>query len=1512
MSDRMAYPLSQEQQKIWFQYSLNPDLPVYNIAQLFDIAGPLCLDRFSAAVRQVVRRHPALTVRFHEQDGQMRQTPDPAAVDGPELLRCHPGCSDRADALALVEDLALRPFDLNASLPCRIDIVPFGPEQYLIGFCIHHIVFDGWSSSIFFNDLNDVYRSLQAGDPIALDAPENDYRGYVSWQADIRQKDAVAEQNAYWLDYLNGVTPLLELPVKKRRGHRFDYRGACEVLPLPEDIQHAVGGLARQHGVTPFCIFLTVFSILLQRYSRQQGFCIGYPSANRAMPDSERIVGMFTNTLVHRVEFDPGVTFSQLLAANYASLIDAQENEGVQFEKVLETLGITRDSAFNPLFQVIFLVQDRREAGLQLAGADVEQVRSPVSTAKFDLNLAIDIDSQGTRGVIEYASSVFEADEIRQLWRHYVQLLGSFCRDADQAVGTPALDDKASAGAIAAAVAQTTAQVSIHRRFEQMAGMHADAIAVECGEERLTYAQLDARAGHLSLRLLRHGVTPGTLIGLSMPRGVDLIVGMLAILKAGCGYLPLDPGYPADRLHYMIEDAGCTLAIVAGDATAAMLGSAVAVIAVDGAGDAGDRQPVASVDVAAASVAYCIYTSGSTGKPKGVFISHHNVVRLFDQTRQWFDFDHRDVWTLFHSYSFDFSVWEIFGALLHGGRLVVVPYEVSRSPQDFRALLKARGVTVLNQTPSAFLQLSHVETSECDAADRLDALRHVIFGGEALNLQSLAAWARRYGSEQPQLINMYGITETTVHVTYRRIGMADIESQTRSLIGVPIPDLSIHLFDDAGNPVPAGVAGEIYVGGAGLAIGYHRRDELNRERFVSMTSSDGTVHRLYRSGDLAKRHLDGELEYIGRIDHQVKVRGHRIEIGEIEAQLLLLDDIAQATVLVKADTIGQERLVAWIVAAHGCMPGRAGIRQALATALPAFMIPQDILIVDHIPLTQNGKVDRAVLLAMPVPLALDTQTYEAAGTVRQQQILAAWQAVLQLDRIGIHDNFFSIGGDSIRAVMVAQHCKRQGVPVGVIDLLNHQTIAELAAHSWTKPSLVTAAAGPVLAAASPARERLLQQLQLRQPVYPVSGMQGIIFERYRQHAGDGEGTFHVQQSYRFADSRPDSDAMHAAIAQLVNAHPVLRTVALRADDGQWLQYIETDMVPPLVVHDLRGLPAGAGQEHWIAQFVQQDRRAPFSCDGPSAPLLRFNWFQLSDTSFEIFMSIHHGIDDGWGNQLFLSQLFELYLAIRDGVPGTVPRQANVMLEYVALEQRNASDPGHLQFWARQAGPADAGAWPGIGGNAEKNNPPVEGLLAAEVTMRLDRGARQRHCTLRALLITILQKTVSRTLNRPCPRMGIVMNGRKDELSDPLHSLGLFWNMLPLRLSAGTFDERVAGNHRTLLDMEKFSAFPSDLVNAAEGDGGEAQVTFNFVNFHNGTQYGGSDQLTLLKKYGHDKFHYPLNIFVSFEAATNQLYLKIESDGEFIHRTAVQNVMDAYMADLTRMSVSFVELGKQAA
>jgi len=702
-----------------------------------------------------------------------------------------------------------------------------------------------------------------------------------------------------------------------------------------------------------------------------------------------------------------------------------------------------------PLFRVLL-------ATSSLVSAEGDGEIEIADEVRAQCDLVLSLRSCGIQPALEaeYDSELYKHETVERILAQFTFLIDALDTLLDQSIDRIPLWCPEEALSLIQEIASHGSGFPVtqcmHQRFEEQVRKTPDAVAVVLpGDARrqFTYSQLNARANRLARYLHSKGVGPDVLVGLYLDRTPDLIVALLAILKAGGAYLPIDLSYPAERVAFMLSDSEAPVVITDSQTARKMPPqTGTAVVCMDE--DEGTWSSLSSENpcsnVTPENLAYSIFTSGSTGKPKGVLITHANVSRLFDATQPWYHFSEQDTWTFFHSSAFDFSVWEIWGALIYGGRLIIVPFADSRSPERFYEVLAAEHVTVLNQTPSAFRQL--VGVAETRPGDRLDKLRLVIFGGEALNLQSLAPWFDKYGDVMPQLVNMYGITETTVHVTYRPLTSSDLSEAPGSVIGKPIPDLQLYVLDAGLQPVPVGVPGEMFVGGAGVARGYLKRDALTSERFVQNPFSGREGDKLYRSGDLARRLPGGDLEYMGRVDQQVKIQGFRIELGEVQSAVTRQPSVREAFVVAREACDGEKVLVAYVVPACGQVPGVDKLRRALQATLPGYMVPSRFVFLDQLPLTPNGKVDRAALPAALVRRSEMEQPFRAPQTEMERDIAGIYKEVLNLDKVGVDDNFFDLGGNSLR--LAEAHSRLQKLVdrrFSVAELFAHTTVRKLAA-----------------------------------------------------------------------------------------------------------------------------------------------------------------------------------------------------------------------------------------------------------------------------------------------------------------------------------------------------------------------------------------------------------------------------------------------------------------------------------
>ncbi|GES28793.1 non-ribosomal peptide synthetase [Streptomyces angustmyceticus] len=1010
----------------------------------------------------------------------------------------------------------------------------------------------------------------------------------------------------------------------------------------------------------------------------------------------------------------------------------------------------------------------------------------------------------------------------------------------------------------------------LHETFAAAAATWPERVAVSDGRRHLTYAELDGAANRLAHRLIALGAGPEQLVALCSTRTVDLVVGVLGILKSGAGYLPLDPRYPLERLRATVTDAGCSLAV--GDEVPDLGLTTVAPAQDDLAGEPGTA-PATGAEPG--HTAYVIYTSGSTGKPKGVVVTHANAARLFTVTAEEFGFGPDDVWTMFHSIAFDFSVWELWGALLHGGRVVVVPYELSRDPEAFVRLLVDEHVTMLSQTPSAFRQLA-------TAAEALGfpetALRAVVFGGEKLEPAILKRWVERYGDDRPRLINMYGITETTVHVTLRPLTRADFDDR-RSPIGTPLADLTLHVLDEQLRPVAPGEEGELYVGGAGVARGYLNRPELTRERFLPDPFAPGG--RLYRTGDLAERGADGEVYYHGRADGQVQMRGFRIELGEIEATVLAHPDVREAVVLLREDEPGMQALVCYSVGRGGTGPDdlRAALREHAAERLPAHMVPSAFVPMAALPMTPNGKLDRAALPRPEAPAAAPATGGRAPADGVETRLAEIWAEALGVPAVGLDDNFFAIGGDSMRAIPMVARAKEAGLPVTVVALFANPTVSALAEYCRTQEQPVAA---PVVEETAPEADDdrfLAAAPDGVEAAYPASALQqGIIFH---SKLSNDPTLYHDLESVRVRGPL-DLGALRRALDALVGRHEILRTSFDLGTHRQVVQYVHTAAEVPLtVVTPAEGLSPDAALRAWW----REQWRNRF--DLTQAPLLRVHVLPHGEEDFHLAVSTHHSILDGWSFALLMTELLTGYDREMTGRPAYADDERPLPYrEFVALEAREATSDTARAYWTRVLdgatatrlpAPAEAPTAAADAAGSRDLGPDVTVVFAPELVQRVAERAAALGTPVKSLFLAAHLRALGRLAGTEDVVTGLVSGGRPEAASAE-STLGLFLNSVPLRVDLAGKDsaDLVRAAFAAEQDMMPHRRYPLSRI-SRDVKGAPFEVLFNFTVFG---VVDSLEDLMLLKAtdwWLSDRNSFPVSVEIGRMTGSDQWKLDITVD-----------------------------------
>ncbi|WP_143541231.1 non-ribosomal peptide synthase/polyketide synthase, partial [Rhodococcus sp. D-1] len=1367
-------PLSLAQQRMWFLNRFEPASAVNNVPAAIRISGALDVAALDAAVIDVVGRHESLRTVYPDVDGVGYQD----VLDVQDVVVDLSPVSITEDRLAAgVAELATVGFDVTSEVPLRAKLFKVGDSEYVLVFVVHHISTDGFSMGPLTRDVMVAYEARTRASVPAWTPLPVQYADYSLWQREVLgseddPRSVIAKQIAFWSDALADLPEQLDLPADRPRPEVASGRGAEVEFDIDATLHEAVNSIAHSSNSTPFMVVHAALAVVLSRLSATTDIAIGTPIAGRGEAQLDDLIGMFVNTLVLRTEVDPSMSFTDLLASAREVDLQAFAHADVPFERVVEVLDPVRSQARHPLFQVALTFQNHEQTTLELGDLEVSIESADLALAKFDLQLTLTERTDeagapaGMSASLTYATDLFDESTVVEFGDRLVRTFRAVTADPTVAVGDVDilvdgernLLSRFSAGQIDRGVDST-----LSAWFDDAAARFGDRVAVRFGGESLSYGELSVRANRLARRLIAQGCGPESLVAVALPRSADLVVALLAVVKSGAGYLPVDPSYPADRVEFMLADAA-PVAAISWSGRELVLPAGLPVVDIDAVDVSEfDGSVVSDADRVAplrsSNVAYVIYTSGSTGRPKGVQVPHTTVAKLFANTESVYGFDESDVWTMFHSYAFDFSVWELWGPLLYGGTLVVVDYVTSRSPEQFLELLAAERVTVLNQTPSAFYQLAEADrlASESGRAAEL-SLRWVVFGGEALELRRLSDWYGRRGDFAPTLVNMYGITETTVHVSHRVLDAALVADASASVVGQAISGLQVFVLDTRLAPVPVGVAGEMYVSGVQLARGYLGQAGLTSTRFVANPFNAGEV--LYRTGDVASWNSAGDLEYLGRADDQVKIRGFRIEIGEIESAVLADVSVAQTAVVVREDSPGDQRLVAYVVPAAGVSVSVDDVRTGVGSLLPEYMVPSAFVVLDSIPLTVNGKLDRR---ALPVP-SLQVAVFRAPTSVVEEVVAQTFADVLGVERVGLDDDFFALGGNSLIATQVTSRLGQAlDASVSVRELFEASTVEALAARLGShvgggSRAALTAQVRPVRVPLSLAQQRMwfLNQLDT-------------------SSAGNN-----VPVAITLTGEL-DVSGLEQAVADVIGRHEVLRTVYPEVD-GVGYQKI----VAPADV-DVN-LAATSVSDSEIVSEVTNFVAAGF--DVTAEVPLRAKLFQIKADEHVLVFVVHHISTDGFSMGPLTRDVMTAYYARTNG---QAPTWTPLPVQYAdySLWQREVlgseDDPQsviaqQITYWAQALdGVPEQLNLPG-----DRARPAVfsgqgatfEFSIGQELHERLISVGREHNASMFMVVHAALASLLARLSGTTDINIGAPMAGRGESELDDL--IGMFVNTLVLR------------------------------------------------------------------------------------------------------------------------------------
>ena len=1418
-ADRSApLPTSFAQRRLWFIDQLEGGSSQYHIPVALRLDGRLDRAALQHALDAIVVRHEVLRTTYTEDGaGQVVAAAHSVALAADDLSGL--GNDERqAELRRLAAEDAARPFDLQRDLMLRARLVRMAPEQHALLVTLHHIAADGWSMGIIVREFGALYAAFSAAQASPLAALPLQYADYAQWQRTRLDDGAMARQLDYWQARLQGLPQVHSLPLDHARPAQQRFEGRLHAQTIAPALLGRLKALTQEHDATLFMVLQSAFALLLARWSNETDIVIGSPIAGRPHRDLEGLVGLFVNTLVLRSQVDLDGGFGMLLAQSRAALLDAYAHQDLPFEKLVDALKPERSLAHAPLFQVMFSMQNNEAAELRLPGLQASSMAGSHVVAKFDLELSAGESADGLALVWNYAASLFDQPTIARMADSFAALLEAIVAAPSRPVGELEIVSAADARQLAtwnATALPYPGHACIHQLFEAQAERTPDATALVCGDTRLSYRELNAAANRIAHRLRAEGVGPDTMVGLCVERSVEMVAGVFGILKAGGAYVPLDPAYPRARLEYMLGDCAPCLVLTQAHLLGATPVPAELALCLDDpaqfAGQPDSDIEAGAIGLAPSHLAYVIYTSGSTGQPKGVMSERGGLVNRIVWMQDTYRLDASDRVLQKTPFSFDVSVWELTWPFIAGASLVMAKPEGHKDPEYLADLIEDEGITVLHFVPSMLgAMLDSGRWGGCGS------VRQVFCSGEALPFAVQRQFQECHGAA---LHNLYGPTEASIDVSHYT-ARADYRNGVVP-IGRPIQNTVLRVLNPKLCETPIGVAGELHIGGVGLARGYLNRPDLTAERFITTASGE----RLYKTGDIARFLPDGNLEYLGRADHQVKLRGLRIELGEIESRLRSLDGVGDAVVVARGQGADM-RLAAYVQAAVAAADQAAfcaGLQAGLHATLPEFMVPADFMVLERFPLSANGKLDRKQLPAIDHGARIAATHVAPAGPL-ETLLCGLWAEALGLARVGAEDNYFAIGGDSIKAIALVAAMKAAGLAVSVRDLFTARTVRALAllaaGNAAAGAAQVEVAPFAMLTAAENAELAVLREAHLLEDAYPLTRLQqGMVLHH---QLDEQSGAYHDVLNVRVREPLA-LPALRAALEGMVAAHPVLRTVyALNGERPLQLVYQHGET-------HLEVLDAGAGGEAhamaFIAELVESERRGTIQFE---RALWKVILVRIDASQFQFIFSFHHSILDGWSVASLNTELFNRYHALAANGAAPQPGLPLPYRYYVQQEQQALADESARRYWAALLDGAPLPSWSGRprGATASLAVPIGTATSARLAALARSLGVQEKSVLQAAHLVLLSMLTGQADV-----LTSVVVNGRPERAGADL-TLGLFLNSLPLRLrvDGGSWRELVCRVEEAGAAAQPFRHYPLAQIQSDSRIDLSGSL-FNFTSFH---------------------------------------------------------------------------------
>jgi amino acid adenylation domain-containing protein len=1375
-------PLSFAQQRLWFMDQLEPGSSLYNVSAAVRLSGQLDIEALQQTLDETVRRHESMRTTFALVEEKPVQVISPAGrVNLPITdLSTEEEETREARARQLAEEEAQRPFDLSRGPLLRTQLLRLEETEQILLLTLHHIVTDGWSLGVLVKEVATLYSAFIQGLPSPLPELAIQYADFAHWQREWLQGEVLEEQLSYWRERLAGAPALLELPTDRARPAVQSFRGAYHRFTVSAELTSQLQEVSRREGVTLFMTLLAAFQTLLWRYSGERDIVVGADVANRNRQETEGLIGFFVNMLVLRTRVSGEENFAELLQQVREVCLGGYAHQDVPFEKLVEELQPERSLSHTPLFQVAFTFQRGLEDALELPNLSLGSMDVGTEISKFDLTLYMVEDGDELSAIFEYSTDLFEAATIEQTAGHLVRLLESAVLNPQQKTSELALLSEAEKQQLLVEFNQTATQFPldrcVNRLFEEQVDKTPDAVAVEFEGQRQTYRQLNSRANELARNLADLGVGPEILVALIARRSIDFLTAVLAIFKAGGAYVPLDPLHPPRRLAHVLSQSQSSL-VLAADEFMDVISRALE------EGDSAAEPPhVVSLEnllrrereagnlptrSAPGNLAYVIYTSGSTGLPKGAMLEQRGMCNHLWSKVSTLQLTADDIVAQTASQSFDVSVWQMLAVLIVGGKVLIAGEDLSRDSVGQLKMVAEEGVTILEIVPSQLrAMIEEMETVAEPIRPSLSSLKWLIVNGEALVPELCRQWFSVYPNTP--LVNAYGPTECSDDVTQYVIEQSPSSTTMRMPIGEPLANMRMHVLDRKLSPVPLGVTGELYIGGIGVGRGYMREPARTAGIYIPDCFGNQPGARLYKTGDRVRWLPDGNLDFIERGDHQVKIRGYRIELGEIEAALGQHADVKECVVVVREDTPGLQRLVAYIVADEASAPSASSeLSRHLKERLPEYMIPSAFVQIEGMPLTSNGKLDRRALPAPDLSRSEMEQNYVAARTPVEELLVGVWREILGVEDVGIEDDFFELGGHSLLATQLMSRVRNAfTVEVPLRQLFESPTIAELAQHIEAALKTEAQLQAPPIVPVS------------REIALPVSFAQQRLW--FLDQLEPESAFYNVPAAVRLSGEL-NIAALQQTLTEVVRRHESLRTSFVLVD-GEPVQVISEAAVVALAVTDLSE-EAEEAREARARRLAAEEAQRPF--DLSRGPLLRSQLLRLSETEHVVLFTMHHIVSDGWSMGVLVREIAALYEAFSQGAPSPLPELPVQYADY-AYWQRNWLQgevmEKHLLYWRRRLG----GTLPVLKLPTDRARPPVltfrgrhdSYMIPATLSESLRQLSQQQGATLFMTLLATFEILLMRYTQQEDLIVGTAIANRNRGETEGM--IGFFINMLALR------------------------------------------------------------------------------------------------------------------------------------